>query len=174
MECHMGFIRCVYKQNILRVLYLNACRTTHRVMARLPLKAQAHFQRHSGLLFVSIRNEDVYDVFSFRLMAVVLLFVCIRNEDVYYVFSFRLLAVGLLFVCIRNEDVYDVFSFRLMADVLTKFAALTTRTVGHSTPKLLLYHRLGQCSELLFMKNALCDSLHPGCGEKSGVCCCTV
>ena len=147
---------------------------SHRVMARLPLKAQAHFQRHSGLLFVSIRNEDVYDVFSFRLMAVVLLFVCIRNEDVYYVFSFRLLAVGLLFVCIRNEDVYDVFSFRLMADVLTKFAALTTRTVGHSTPKLLLYHRLGQCSELLFMKNALCDSLHPGCGEKSGVCCCTV
>ena len=115
----------------------------------------------------------MYDVFSFRLMAVVLLFVCVRNEDV-YVFSFRLMAVVLLFVCVRNEVVHDVFSFRLMAVVHTKFAALTTHTVGDSTPKLLLYHRPGQCSELLFMKSALCDSLHPGCGEKSGVCCCTV
>ena len=92
----------------------------------------------------------------------------------YDVFSFRLMAVVLLFVCVRNEVVHDVFSFRLMAVVHTKFAALTTHTVGDSTPKLLLYHRPGQCSELLFMKSALCDSLHPGCGEKSGVCCCTV
>ena len=156
----MGFIRCVYKQNILRVLYLNACRTTHRVMAGLPLKDQAHFQQQSGLLFVCIRNGDVYDAFSFRLMAVVLLSVCIRNEDVYDAFSFHLMAVALLFVCIRNEDVYDAFSFRLMAvvllsvcirnedvydvfsfhliaDVHATFAALTTHTVGDSTPRLL-------------------------------------
>ena len=54
--------------------------TTHRVMAGLPLKDQAHFQQQSGLLFVCIRNEDVYDVFSFRLMAVVLLYFCMNQE----------------------------------------------------------------------------------------------